>query len=149
MTDDIQSQFDQVIAASGHTQYQLAQLWGAENDKIFATNQATLSTWLNKGLPKPILSFVSLLNALGCELRIVRKDRPRLWLLESDDTSWGEMRACVVRARTELEARTIIRNAEEGLNKRPYGWLELEFASCVEVPEDGKSEIILTDIFGG
>lgn len=70
---EIQSTFLQAIADSGETPYRIAHLWGAENDKAFATNQSTLSTWINQGLPAAIGQFAMLLDALGWELKIEKK----------------------------------------------------------------------------
>lgn len=73
--EEIQSTFHQAISDSGETPYRIAHMWGAENDKMFRTNQSTLSAWINQGLPAAIGQFAMLLDAIGWELKIEKKKK--------------------------------------------------------------------------
>jgi hypothetical protein len=72
----------------------------------------------------------------------------RLWKLEQKDGAHvDEMRACIVRALTQQEARELAGtcSVDEGTTM----WLDAERVTCTEITRKGKAEVILTDVHEG
>lgn len=69
----------------------------------------------------------------------------KLFLLERlDSVSWDQCRAHVVRADTDLKARSMCPYRDEG-----NIWRNPELTSCTEIPLDGLPEVILTQTLDG
>lgn len=69
---DLQSQFESAIGQQ--TDYQLGQMWAAETDENPIATMARARRWRIQ-LPKSIVDFVLLLDALGYRVSIAKKSR--------------------------------------------------------------------------
>lgn len=72
----------------------------------------------------------------------------KLWKLEDPKATYDETCGLVVRAETEQRARELA-DEDEGKRDSPFrqNWLNTGHCICVEIPVDGKEEIILTDFW--
>jgi len=74
----------------------------------------------------------------------------KLWLLrpiegtECWEPWYDKCFGMVVRARTELEARSIA--AKNAGDERMIAWLNKENSTCVELTQKGKAELVIQDI---
>jgi hypothetical protein len=72
----------------------------------------------------------------------------RLWKLErKGGAEYDEMRACIVRAITQQEARELAGTSagDEGAAV----WMNAEQVTCTEVTRRGVAEVILSDVLEG
>ena len=73
----------------------------------------------------------------------------KLWLLECKpgfDANWDETNGCVIRAKTENEARLLAN--EESYNEKDK-WLDKNKTSCEQLVNKGKAGVILVDYNAG
>ncbi len=80
------------------------------------------------------------------------------WLLEAKKehmhTKWDVMLRVVVRAASEKEARELAQKCggceiQNSQHEDREFWTVPEFATCVPVPFDGESEVIIRDVHEG
>jgi hypothetical protein len=67
---ELQAQFESAIGSQ--TDYQLGQMWAAETDENPIATMARARRWRIQ-LPKSIIDFVLLLDALGYKIKIERR----------------------------------------------------------------------------
>jgi len=71
----------------------------------------------------------------------------KLWVLERSDTGYDEALGFVVRAESELEARTLA--GEQAGFEGSTAWHNPQDTTCEELSEDGPAEVILRDFLRG
>lgn len=71
----------------------------------------------------------------------------RLWKLERKEARADEMRACIVRALTQQEARKLAGTC--AVDEGAAVWLDPKQVTCQEVTRGGQAEVILSDVHEG
>jgi hypothetical protein len=71
-SERLQKQFNEVIAESNLTTYQIGQIWATETDDNPNTMRVRIDTWL-KSQPKALRDFANLMDVLGYVVEIRKK----------------------------------------------------------------------------